>query len=131
MMPNHKPTPRSGLDSSIKIRQLQQYRHCSGCILTVPHPFVKQMARSQVTPPWSGPPFRNLIAVMLLGFRVMSLRGLPSLLKPLALLFRRSVGRSNRDHQMAPLPEISMSVKENSSLLPPKIIILDGSLDNN
>ena len=44
-MPSDEPTPRSDLDSDIKIRQLQQYLHCPGRIPAAPHPFVKHAAR--------------------------------------------------------------------------------------
>jgi hypothetical protein len=40
-MSTDEPTPRSALDSDIKIRQLQQYLHCPGRIPTAPHPNVE------------------------------------------------------------------------------------------
>lgn len=127
-MPSDEPMPRSDLDSDLKIRQLQQYLHRPERIPTAPHPFVKQMALNQPTLTQSEHPLRNLLAVMMTGFRVL---GSPSLLKPLAILFGRPVERPNRDRQISPLPEISMSVKENSPPLPPETIVLDGGLDNN
>lgn len=130
-MPGNEPTPRSDLDSDIKIHQPQQYLHRPGRIPTAPHPFVKQMVLNQPTPPQSEHPLRNLLSVMMTGFRVMSLLGAPSVFKLLAILFGRPVERPNRDRQISSLPEISMSVKENSPPLPPETIVLDGGLDNN
>ncbi len=126
-----EPTPRSDLNADIKIRQLQQYLHCPGRIPTAPHPFVKQMALKQPNSRQSEHRLRNLLAVILTGFIVLSLLGASSLVKPLALLFGRSVERPHRDHQIYPLPEFSMSVKESSPPLPPETIALDGGLDNN
>ncbi|MEM1281124.1 MAG: hypothetical protein AAGG53_14165 [Cyanobacteria bacterium P01_H01_bin.152] len=130
-MPNDKPTPRSDRVSDIKIRQLQQYLHCPGRIPAAPHPFVKQMALKQPISRQPVHPLRNLLAVMMTGFRVMSLLGAPSLVKLLSLLFGRPVERTNREYQRSLLAESSMSVKEDVPHLLIETVVLDRGLDKN
>jgi hypothetical protein len=123
--------PPSTPTTDLKVRQLQSYLHRPGQIATAAHPFVKQMALSQPTPPRSGHPLRDLIKVMLAGFRVMSSLGVSFLAQPLALLLGRAGGRPNRDHQSSPMAEISMGARENVPPLPPEKSTIDGGLDKN
>jgi omega-6 fatty acid desaturase (delta-12 desaturase) len=107
---SNNPKPSSTPTTDLKVRQLQQYLHRPGWIATAAHPFVKQMAQSQPTPPRSGYPLRNLIKTMLAGFRVMSSLGVPFLVQPLALLLGRPIGPPCRAYPAYSLQPVQKAV---------------------